>query len=133
MRSIMAAAAAPMRRFPERIFEHVRALAPLVDQPILRRPEVAACMIDGLRAAFRDGGRGAAEELQLLTRAWTFRPEDIRIPVRLWHGEADDVVPVAMGRHLAHAIPNCEAEFISGGGHYLVFDRIGPFLEAMVD
>jgi pimeloyl-ACP methyl ester carboxylesterase len=52
--------------------------------------------------------------------------------VHLWHGEADGVVPVAMGRHLAQVIPLCRAEFIPGGGHYLVFDRIGPFLEAMV-
>jgi pimeloyl-ACP methyl ester carboxylesterase len=133
MRSVMAAAAPPVRRFPERIFAHVRALAPRVDRPILHRPEVAACLSAALREAFRDGGQGAADELLLLTRPWTFRPEEIRVPVRLWHGDADGVVPVAMGRCLAQAIPRCRAEFIPGGGHYLVFDRIGPFLEAMVE
>ena len=87
----------------------------------------------GLKEAFRQGGRGAADELMLLTRPWTFRPEEIRIPVRLWHGEADAVVPVGMGRYLAAAIPGCRAEFIPGAGHYLVFDRIGPFLDAMIE
>jgi len=133
LRSVMAVGRIKARRFPERLFEQVRALTPAVDLPILRRPEVAACLTAGLREAFRGSGQGAADELLLLTRPWTFRLEDIRVPVRLWHGEADAVVPVAMGRHLAQAIPHCRAEFIPGAGHYLVFDRIGPFLEAMVE
>ena len=133
MRCVMTLGGVGSRRFPERIFEQVRALTPPIDQPILDRPEVADCLTAGLREAFRQGGHGAADELLLLTRPWTFRLEEVRTPVRLWHGEADGVVPVAMGRHLAQAIPHCRAEFIPGGGHYLVFDRIGPFLEAMIE
>jgi pimeloyl-ACP methyl ester carboxylesterase len=72
-----------------------------------------------------------ADELLLLMRPWTVRPEEIQVPVRLWHGEADGIVPVDMGRYLARTIPNCHAEFISGGGHYVVFDRIGPILDVM--
>jgi pimeloyl-ACP methyl ester carboxylesterase len=133
MRGVMALGAVPSRRFPDRVFARVRTLAPPVDQPILRRPEVAASLSASLHEAFRSGGQGVADELLLLLRPWTFHPEEIRIPVRLWHGEADGVVPLAMGRHLAQAIPHCRAEFIPGGGHYLVFDRIGPLLDAMVE
>jgi pimeloyl-ACP methyl ester carboxylesterase len=132
MRPLMTAGAAPSRRFPERIFERVRALSPPVDRAILHRPEVAACLIAGLREAFRNGGQGTADDLLLVARPWTFRVEEIRVPVRLWHGEADPVVPVAMGRHVARAIPRCRAEFIPGGGHFLVFDRIGACLDAMI-
>jgi pimeloyl-ACP methyl ester carboxylesterase len=133
LRAAMALGRVGSRRFPERLFEQVRSLAPPVDLPILDRPEVADCLTAGLREAFRQGGQGAADELQLLLRPWTFRLEEIRVPLRLWHGEADGVVPVAMGHHLAQAIPNCRAEFIPGAGHYLVFERIGPLLEAMVE
>jgi pimeloyl-ACP methyl ester carboxylesterase len=123
--------AVPCRWLPHRVFECVRALASPEDQPILRRPEVAAALGASLREAFRNGGRGVADELLLLMRPWTVRPEEIQVPVRLWHGEADGIVPVAMGRHLADAIPHCRAEFIPGGGHYLAFDRVGPVLDAM--
>jgi pimeloyl-ACP methyl ester carboxylesterase len=133
MRCVMALGRPASRRFPELLFERVRTLAPAVDQPVLHRPEVVASLSDSLREAFRSGGQGVADELLLLTRPWTFRPEEIRVPVRLWHGEADGVVPVAMGRYLANAIPDCRAEFIPGGGHYFVFDRIGPLLDAMVE
>jgi pimeloyl-ACP methyl ester carboxylesterase len=133
MRCVMALGAAPSRWFPGHVFERARKLAPALDQPILRRPEIAAALSASLREAFRQGGQGVADELLLLARPWTFHLEEIRVPVRLWHGEADGVVPVAMGRYLARAIPNCRAEFIPCGGHYLVFDRIGTFLEAMVE
>jgi hypothetical protein len=36
------------------------------------------------------------------------------------------------GPLLCAAVPDCHAEFIAAGGHYLVFDRIRPLLEAMV-
>ena len=94
-------------------------------------PEVAAALSASLREAFRNGGQGVADELLLLMRPWTVRLEEIQVPVRLWHGEADGIVPVAMGRYLARSIPNCRAEFIPGGGHYVAFDRIGPVLDAM--
>ena len=133
MRAVMTSAAAPCRRWTERIFARVRALASPGDRAILNRPEVAECLIAGMKEAFRQGGQGPADEVLLLARPWTFRPDEIRVPVCLWHGEADGVVPVAMGRHLAAAIPGCRAEFVPGAGHYLVFDRIGPFLEAMIE
>jgi pimeloyl-ACP methyl ester carboxylesterase len=133
LRSVMALGRVGSLRFPERVFQQVRALAPPIDQPILDRPEVADCLTAGLRETFRQSGRGAADDLLLLVRPWTFPPQEIRVPVRLWHGEADGVVPVAMGRHLARTLPHCRAEFIAGGGHYLVFDRIGPLLEAMIE
>jgi pimeloyl-ACP methyl ester carboxylesterase len=133
MRAVMTCAATPCRRWTERIFERIRTLATPADRAILDRPEVAECLIAGMKEAFRQGGRGPADDVLLLARPWTFRPEEIRVPVRLWHGDADAVVPVAMGRQLAAAIPGCRAEFIPGAGHYLAFDRIGPFLDAIAE
>jgi pimeloyl-ACP methyl ester carboxylesterase len=133
MRAVMDLAALPCRRLPDRILERAHALASPADQPTLRRPEVAAALSAGLREAFRQGGQGVADELLLLMRPWTVRLDEIEVPVRLWHGEADDMVPVSMGRYFAQAIPDCRAEFLPGGGHYLVFERLGAFLEAMVE
>jgi pimeloyl-ACP methyl ester carboxylesterase len=58
----------------------------------------------------------------LAARPWGFRLEDIRVPVRLWHGELDVSAPSAMGRYLAGAIPRCRALFVEGAGHFLVYD-----------
>jgi pimeloyl-ACP methyl ester carboxylesterase len=54
---------------------------------------------------------------------WDFKPEDIQIPVHLWHGEADQNAPVAMGRYMAQALPTCQATFSPGEGHLSLFKK----------
>jgi hypothetical protein len=41
----------------------------------------------------------------------------------LWHGERDDNVPVAAGRYLASALPDCRATFYADEAHLSVWLR----------
>ena len=50
-------------------------------------------------------------------RHWGFDPADMRVPVTLWHGGADRLVPLAHARSLAAAIPDCTAR-VATGGHF---------------
>lgn len=129
---VMAAASLGWRSLPERLLDALHAFMPPADQAIVARPEVRASLLAGLREAFRQGGRGVTEELQLFVGPWGFRLEDIRAPVRLWHGEADDLVPCALGRYVAAAIPGCRAEFMPDAGHYWVFDHIDELLQVLL-
>jgi pimeloyl-ACP methyl ester carboxylesterase len=52
-----------------------------------------------------------------MASSWDFRPQDIRIAVHLWHGEADANAPVAMGRYMATTIPNSQVSYYPGEGH----------------
>jgi pimeloyl-ACP methyl ester carboxylesterase len=54
---------------------------------------------------------------------WGFNLEEIHLPIVLWHGEEDKNVPVAMARHAAAALPQCQAEFYPGEGHLSVFKK----------
>lgn len=74
-----------------------------------------------VREAYRQGSRGHAWEGKLFTRPWGFRLEDIALPVHLWQGEADTLVPPPMGRYLAARIPNCVPVFLPGVGHLSLF------------
>jgi pimeloyl-ACP methyl ester carboxylesterase len=71
--------------------------------------------------AFRQGTLGPAWEGHLMTRPWGFDLEKIRTPVNLWQGEADVIVTPAMGRAMAERIPTCQAHFLPGEGHLLIF------------
>ena len=85
---------------------------------ILARPDVKGLFMQSLTEAYRSGSRGHAwEDKMVLGRPWRFRPQAIPAEVHLWHGEADVLAPVAMGRYLAEAIPNCTARFLPGEGH----------------
>lgn len=112
-------------------FGTVLAFAAPVDRPILRRESVRRALTDGIKEAFREGSAGLAHELALFARPWAFSLRQIEIPVRLWHGEADRLVPVAMGRHLAAAIPRCRAEFLPDAGHAWIFAHAEELLRAL--
>jgi pimeloyl-ACP methyl ester carboxylesterase len=70
-----------------------------------------------IQEALRAGPRGAQQDTALMASSWDFRPQDIRIAVHLWHGEADANAPVAMGRYMATTIPNSQVSYLPGEGH----------------
>lgn len=104
---------------------------PPIDKTVLENPELRAALIAGSTEALRCGMEGAAWDGLLLAGPWDFSLEAIRIPVRLWHGEKDIVVPVAMGRHLARLIPSCRAAFYPEDGHFsLPYGRLKEIFQA---
>jgi pimeloyl-ACP methyl ester carboxylesterase len=108
----------PLRRYPEAAMKLLTVAAPAADREVLARPEVRRILAASIGEAFRPGMRGATWEMGLYGRPWGFAPEEIAVPVRLWHGTADGTVPFSHGRHLAAALPNCRPVFAEGEGHF---------------
>jgi pimeloyl-ACP methyl ester carboxylesterase len=107
---------------------------PPADRAVLANPELRATLIAASAEAFRQGVTGAAWDGLLLSRPWGFDLTAIRLPVRLWHGERDTVVPVAMGRGLAQGIPACQATFLPEEGHFsLPYGRMDQILAMMLE
>jgi pimeloyl-ACP methyl ester carboxylesterase len=119
-------------RDPERFFDRMTAQNAEVDLAILARPEVKAMLMSSYLEATRAGVRGFAREAVILSNPWGFRPQDVTVPVALWHGEADANVSLSAARHLAEAIPNCRATFLPGEGHWLFLDHWDEILAALV-
>ena len=88
------------------------------DRPVVRNAETRQILRSSIQEAFRHGGRGAVAELRLFASDWDLELGRITTAVHLWHGELDRTVPVIMGRHLAAAIPHCQARFLSQEGHF---------------
>lgn len=116
------------RRDPDKVFERIVKMNLPADRAIMSRPEVRAALIAGLRDAFTRGGRPVATEIALFGRPWGFSLRDVPVPVRLFHGAADRLVPARMGRHLARLLPHCRAEIVPAAGHYWVFDNVERLL-----
>jgi pimeloyl-ACP methyl ester carboxylesterase len=80
-------------------------------------PEIYALVAQDQGEAIRSGAQGAAYDLRNLWHAWGFDLPAIRVPVYLWHGEADNLMPVAMARFVAGQIPNAHATYYPGEDH----------------
>ena len=128
----LAAAAVPVAlRYVNRTYDLVAERAPAPDRALLQQPEIRAGLIDDMREALRAGGHGAIHELVLFGRPWGFRLADIRVPVVLWHGEADAQVPVSIARRFARRIPDCRARFLAHAGHFWLLDHYEEVLATL--
>lgn len=105
-----------------------------IDRAVMKRREAREAMCEETREALRPGGRAMSQDLALFARPWGFTPAEVGAsPVRLWHGDADKVVPVRVGRYFAREIPGCQATFVRGGGHLMIVDHAGEIMEAVRD
>ena len=101
------------------------------DQPPFDRVAMDGMAVDS--EALRRGVKAAAADGLLYGRPWGFALQAIRVPVHLWHGERDVVVPPSMGHYLAENIPNCRAQFYPEDGHFsLPFTRLRDILSTIL-
>jgi pimeloyl-ACP methyl ester carboxylesterase len=92
------------------------------DWAVVDRPEVRQRFRATLLEAARPGVRGLVEDMRVLMRPWGFRPEELAVDVRLWHGDGDAHVPRSVGEFYAATIPSCRPTFVNGEGHFSLIE-----------
>ncbi|HEU4810612.1 MAG TPA: alpha/beta hydrolase [Nocardioides sp.] len=80
------------------------------------------------RHAAAQGAVGLLEDNLQVMRAWGFEPADIPVPVAVWQGAHDRMVPFAHGQWLAARIPGARAHLFDDEGHISLVHRIDEML-----
>lgn len=70
-----------------------------------------------MRECLRQGARGAAHDLGLYVRDFGFRLDEVRMPLTLFHGEADTNAPIAMVRRAVAQLPGARLVTYPGEAH----------------
>ncbi len=122
-----------LHQHPGAMLRWLIAVSPPSDKAILRRPDVRRILTESFREGLRGNGDGTAYELRLIAKPWGFEPRDVACPVTLWHGTADDYVPLAMGQHHAKVIPHCQAHIVPDQGHFMVVALVEQILTDLSD
>lgn len=121
-----------MRQDADRYLKFMMAGMVSPDRDLFADPGYRSMMLASAAEALRQGGRGPAWELTLIARPWDFRLQDVRMPVSLWQGLADQILPAHMARRLAAALPSCHPRYFPDEGHLsLVARKIGEVLAQM--
>ena len=107
-------------------------LAPPVDRAALTG-ELAELMAVAARAAGRQGIRGWLDDDLTHIRPWGFDLGAITVPVAIWQGTEDRMVPFAHAQWLATKIPGVRAHLVEGEGHLSLFMKMDEILDDLLD
>ena len=77
----------------------------------------------GYAGSWKGDRDGVFSDAQIYAQPWGFAPEEIEVPIRLWHGKADRNFQWPLAEELAARIPRCTARFLDEEGHYSIAFR----------
>lgn len=111
---------------------YLRWFAPADDQRLFGQPEIKAMFLDDLTRAGRRQAYGPFADLALFTRDWGFALRDVRVPIRFWHGDDDNFVPLAHITHMAARMPDARVHVLEGQSHLGGFEATGQILDEIL-
>ncbi len=101
----------------ERAMDLFASRMPPGDQRVFADPAIRHMFLEDIQLGGRRNMQALCLDVILFGRTWGFALGDIRVPVHLWYGDADVIVPVRHGEHLAARIPGATLRIRPGEGH----------------
>ena len=80
--------------------------------------------------ALAPGPEGWIDDDLAFARPWGFGLDDLAVPVQIWQGEQDLMVPPAHGRWLAEHVAGTDLHFREADGHLSLLDTQVPAVYA---
>jgi pimeloyl-ACP methyl ester carboxylesterase len=119
----LSGAAAPIDRV---VFRLMRAEAHRAPKAFAKQSGATGDLATDLPAVVAEGladPKGVVDDYRVFREPWGFEPGDLAVPVHLWQGDADELVPPSWADRLAAAIPGAELTVVPGASHFLWYDH----------
>ncbi|HEV7372081.1 alpha/beta hydrolase [Arenibaculum sp.] len=127
------------RAEPERLgrFLSRRRTAPAMPEAELatlsRIPGLLDMLIENHGEMTRQGQAGTVSDHLAVVAPWGFRLQDVAVPLHLWHGDRDTLVPIHHAEHVAATVPRAVLHRRRGEGHFDMFARQRDVLGLLAD
>lgn len=121
-----------MNASAEELAEGMGGLLTPVDRAALD-PSYSAYLAEEFHRAAAQGVVGMRDDGLVATRPWGFDLASITVPVAIWQGDQDAMVPYAHGRWLAANVPGARRHLLPGEGHLSVVAMIDDILAELVE
>ncbi|WP_371650937.1 MULTISPECIES: alpha/beta fold hydrolase [unclassified Streptomyces] len=107
-----------IRADPRATVTAMHGMVPEPDREVLTDAAIRALLVRNFAEGLRCSADGWVDDVLALSSPWEFRPEEIRTPVLLWHGEQDVFAPAQHTRWLAERIPGARLEVPPDAAHF---------------
>ena len=91
---------------------------PAPDRAVLEQPGRMERLMQVMRESVHQGTRGPVWDMHLSVREWDFCLDDVRMPLKLFHGELDRNVPIALVRKVMGKLPSAQLVTYDNEGHW---------------
>ena len=81
-----------------------------------------------MRRAGEQGSAGLLDDTLQIVRPWGFALRDVTVPVSLWQGRLDRMVPFGHGEWMARTLPNVRPHLFDDEGHVSLVARMPEML-----
>jgi len=108
-------------------------ISPEADRRLLVRPEFKAMFLDDLLNGSRKQLAAPFADVVVFARDWGFRLDEVKVPVRWWHGDRDHIVPFEHGQHVVSRLPDAQLNHLPGESHLAGLGRAEEILGAMIE
>jgi pimeloyl-ACP methyl ester carboxylesterase len=95
-------------------------------------PELAELLATSFRNAVSSGVAGWRDDDLAFTRPWGFDVASISVPVAIWQGAEDLMVPYAHGAWLSAHVPGATVHLLPDEGHLSLAGRIDDVVDELV-
>jgi len=115
----------------DEVAESLGSLVPPVDRAALTgaRAEVSAA---GFRRSGVQGIVGWRDDDLAMVRPWGFHVGDITVPVAVWQGTEDMMVPSAHAEWLIAHVPGAQGHIVQGEGHFSLRAKMPMILDDLL-
>lgn len=72
------------------------------------------------------------DDYRVCRRPWGFDPSEVRLPVTVWHGREDPLVPVAHALRLRAVLATSTARIEPAAGHFFYHQRLGEIMAGLL-
>lgn len=132
LRRYLETAAAGLREAaPADLVAEMGSLLPQADRECLAG-EFGEDLVLGFRESTNTGVDGWVDDDLAFIRAWGFEPATMAVPVSLWQGDVDLMVPLAHGEWLADRMPGSTAHLLPGEGHLSIWSAVESMLNELL-
>lgn len=101
------------------------------DIAYITQPEHLPYFVASTMESLHQGPRAWAMESVLINQPWSIDLAEVRVPVHLWHGTHDGLVPMDMVEGFRQALPEAELTVLEGDTHLLAFRNIDRLVKAI--
>jgi len=113
------------------IIDSLAGLLPSVDQAALTG-RFGEEMADAMRRGMSTGIAGWRDDDLAFVKGWGFDVADISVPVDIWQGRQDRMVPFAHGQWLAAQVPTAEPHLFADEGHLSLVGQLDTVLAELL-